>query len=192
MILCLSSSGREAIAAFCTESGSLLHEHRQSSWPRRTLDLDCALEYLISESGTSLQDVSRIVVDVGPGSFTGIKVAVTMGKVMGYALDVKVGPLLAFDLLPESTSVAIAIKKGQWAVREGDRIEIASSEEPPTPVWHAASDEQSAKHSFNNLERILQQVDFEEPQNLMPFYATEPSISKPRPRGFDPTGKVRS
>lgn len=192
MILCLSSSGREAIAALCTESGALILEKRLSSWPRRTSDLDQTLDQLIADSGQTLKDASRIVVDVGPGSFTGIKVAVTMGKVLGYALNLTVSPILAFDLLPDSDSVAVGIKRGQWAMREGGETRIVSSENPPAPVWHAAHDENSNKHSFEHLDRILDGLEFADPASLMPYYATEPSISKPKPRGLDTTGEVRT
>lgn len=53
----------------------------------QTLDL---LEKFLSKEGTSLDEVNKIIVCSGPGSFTGIRVGVSMAMAMGFALNIPV------------------------------------------------------------------------------------------------------
>lgn len=184
MILCLSSSGREAIAALVSSKGELVCETRESSWPRQTGDLDAAIESLLKEAGVRIDDVSRIVSDVGPGSFTGVKVCVTMAKVLAYARQIPVAGLISNRLMPPAPRRAVAIKRGEWVLFTESEIEVVASQEPPAEVWHAAYDEQSHPFSFAHVASALDSLESVAAEELLPFYATEPSISTPKPRGL--------
>jgi len=44
----------------------------------------------LKEEGTSINQISEIEVNTGPGSFTGLRVGVTMANTLGWALEVPV------------------------------------------------------------------------------------------------------
>ena len=48
------------------------------------------IDRLLAEAGVAIADVGRIAVDVGPGSFTGIRIAVATARGLGLALGVPV------------------------------------------------------------------------------------------------------
>lgn len=48
---------------------------------------------LLRESGRSVQEIEAIAVGVGPGSFTGVRVAVGLAKAMAFSLQVPVWPV---------------------------------------------------------------------------------------------------
>lgn len=48
---------------------------------------------LLKEAGRSVQEVEAIAVGVGPGSFTGVRVAVGLAKAMAFSLQVPVWPI---------------------------------------------------------------------------------------------------
>lgn len=51
---------------------------------------------LLSESGLSRREIGAVAVGIGPGSFTGIRIAVSVGQGIATALDV---PMIAIDSL---------------------------------------------------------------------------------------------
>jgi tRNA threonylcarbamoyladenosine biosynthesis protein TsaB len=58
-----------------------------------------AIEYCVDQLGVSLDHVSAIAVDIGPGMFTGLRVGVTTAKVLAQTLRVPMIPIPSLDLL---------------------------------------------------------------------------------------------
>jgi len=75
------------------------------------------LRPLLAQQGVALSDITGFVSDVGPGSFTGVKVGLTMVKMWGYALDKPVAGVSAFDLVHADSDVAIPSKRGEVYLR---------------------------------------------------------------------------
>ena len=48
------------------------------------------LESLLTENNLTYEDITGIVVDTGPGSFTGLRVGATIGNMLGWLLQVPV------------------------------------------------------------------------------------------------------
>ena len=66
---------------------------------RHTEILAPAIDGMLRESGVKPSHLSRIVVGVGPGPFTGLRVGIVTGTTFGYALDVPVNGLCSLDAL---------------------------------------------------------------------------------------------
>ena len=62
-------------------------------------DLFPTLERLLAEAGVGRRDLDLLVVDVGPGSYTGIRVGVTAAKMLALALDRPVVPVDSLEIL---------------------------------------------------------------------------------------------
>lgn len=58
--------------------------------------LNTHIDQLLAQEGLNLQQIDGIAVSAGPGSYTGLRVGVSMAKAMTFALDI---PLLAVDTL---------------------------------------------------------------------------------------------
>ncbi|BBO16998.1 tRNA (adenosine(37)-N6)-threonylcarbamoyltransferase complex dimerization subunit type 1 TsaB [Candidatus Brocadia pituitae] len=61
-----------------------------------------AIKSAFQEIGWSPQDIDLIAVDVGPGSYTGLRVGVTCAKTMAYALRKPVIDVPIFDIIAEN------------------------------------------------------------------------------------------
>lgn len=48
------------------------------------------IEQLVQENNLSLQDITDIQVNIGPGSFTGLRVGVTIANTLGFLLKVPI------------------------------------------------------------------------------------------------------
>lgn len=57
------------------------------------------IDEILKECYIDKKDINRIVVVNGPGSFTGIRIGLTIAKVMGYALDIPVIPISSLRAL---------------------------------------------------------------------------------------------
>ena len=57
------------------------------------------IKEVLKENDLTPQDVNLIGVNVGPGSFTGIRAALTVAKVMAQELSIKIVPVESLEIL---------------------------------------------------------------------------------------------
>src|SRR5581483_1449847 len=66
------------------------------------------LERLLKERGLELSQVSAVAAATGPGSFTGVRVAVTVAKSLAFGLNVPLVGVSTLDILAYSQAAASA------------------------------------------------------------------------------------
>src|SRR5262249_39883482 len=97
LLLGIETATRRVGVVVASEDGLLgrveLGGHADDGPPRHAERLAPAIRYCIAELGLSLDHVSAIAVDIGPGMFTGLRVGVTTAKVMAQALRVPMIPV---------------------------------------------------------------------------------------------------
>lgn len=71
---------------------------------RHAEELGPALERVTTEAGIGLGDLERLVVDVGPGRFTGLRVGLATVRALSFALDVPVVGLTSLEILAAAGS----------------------------------------------------------------------------------------
>lgn len=85
-ILAFDTSNR-AMTVALTEDETVLAEKTVNVKRNHSIQLMPAIEELIEEIGWSIQDIDRISVAKGPGSYTGIRIAVSVAKTLAWTLD---------------------------------------------------------------------------------------------------------
>ena len=111
-ILALETTDRVASVALLTDSSCL--EKRIESPLRHEETVMPAVDELLAEAGLAPADLTAIAVDVGPGSFTGVRIGVCHGNAMALALNLPVVSVnalaaLAYPLLGGDKPVAAII-----------------------------------------------------------------------------------
>lgn len=140
----------------------------------------------LRSASASLRDVRRIVADVGPGSFTGTRVGVTMAKTLAYANGGEVAGVSAFDLIAPGMTVALPLKKGEWWLRRPGQSPQRQLEQPEIgTLGYGAGFEHPVFPEAARVAAILGKLDWVSPNDLVPHYGVEPSISKPN-RAYGP------
>ena len=86
-ILAIESSAKAASIAV-TENGSLVSQFFQSSALTHSRTLLCMAQDLLSNLELKLSDIDSIAVAKGPGSFTGVRVAVSAAQGLALGLDI--------------------------------------------------------------------------------------------------------
>lgn len=97
-MLSVGTSGRTATVALIADGGTILelagdptHKHAETLLP--------LIERLFSQIGAGPGDMDLFCVNVGPGSFTGVRIGVSCVNAMAYALHKKIVPVDALRAL---------------------------------------------------------------------------------------------
>lgn len=98
-MLAIDCSGRIGSAAV-GQGPCLLAERVFSGKMRHSRELFVSLETVLKEAGCGLADIGAFCFTVGPGSFTGLRIAVTAAKMIHFARKI---PLIAVNTLDTIT-----------------------------------------------------------------------------------------
>lgn len=179
MTLALSTSSPRVSVCLFRSNGQILGSGASPSQQGASGTALELVDQVLGHSGVLLSDVRRFIADVGPGSFTGTRVAVMLAKVWALANGGEAAGIASFDLI-EGEIVAVPAGKCRWLVRERDGTVLESRE--LASDW-ATYGSEGRPDSFPTAERAalhLAGLHFREPEALSPAYGMEPSISKPK------------
>lgn len=102
LILAVETSGRRGSVAIAT--GRLLLAETAFSGPmRHSSEVFPSICSLLSRFGRKPNDIHHIYVSVGPGSFTGLRIAVSMAKIMHLASNVNIVAVDTLDVIAANT-----------------------------------------------------------------------------------------
>lgn len=96
MILAINTSSFLFSIALMKRNGALIGEYSLFSGPRGGRPLFPAFDELLLRSKSELREVEAVAVAAGPGSFTGLRVGLSMAKGLCQALEI---PLVGVDSL---------------------------------------------------------------------------------------------
>lgn len=101
--IAIETSGR--VGSACLSRGSrVLEEARLSGRMRHSSELMPAVEGLLKKHGLRPSDIECFYFPVGPGSFTGLRIAVTMAKMLAFALPVKLVAVNTLDAVAQNAT----------------------------------------------------------------------------------------
>ena len=125
MIVALDSASADQSVAVADPSGSVLGQDAWSAPRGQGSELLPRLLGLLDRQGISLQTVTAVAVGIGPGSFTGLRVGVSLAKGLaaGLAIPIVGVPSLEAWLAGEPTAAAALVRAGAaevWAVTSRD------------------------------------------------------------------------
>lgn len=140
-----------------------------------------SLQECLKEAGATLTDATYFAADVGPGSFIGVRVAVTLAKTLAHSLGRSCLASTAFDLMAPEKPVAIPNRKGEWFVRAPGEAPVLWAEGgSPLPndlVSYGGIANDVFPHAGGFAALALEPM---APELLLPQYLVPPSISTPK------------
>jgi tRNA threonylcarbamoyl adenosine modification protein YeaZ len=88
VIVAIESASTDPSIALAQPDGQPIHVEGWSAMPRQAHELLSRLEAALRAAGGELADVSAIGIGTGPGSFTGLRVGMSLSKGLALALGV--------------------------------------------------------------------------------------------------------
>lgn len=98
LTLGISTSGKKASAGVSRDGATLsfVSDESGASYSKTLMGL---IERAVEEAGAELSQLDAIAVDVGPGSFTGVRIGVSCANAMAAALGIPVIPVCSLAAL---------------------------------------------------------------------------------------------
>ena len=85
----LDSSSTYLLVAFAKDN-KVVDKICYEAWQRQSELMIVELEKVLTRNNLKKEDIDEIVVSIGPGSYTGVRVSLTIAKIMGLMLKCKV------------------------------------------------------------------------------------------------------
>jgi len=102
-VLGIETSGNVGGVAVCEDKHIILA--KEFGGMQHGKELVLTIKDVLGEVGWKPRDIDLIAVDVGPGSYTGLRVGVACAKTMAYALNKPVIDVPIFDIIAENYTV---------------------------------------------------------------------------------------
>lgn len=174
-----TSSPWASVAAFASD-GRLLWEAQEHAPQRASGACLLMLRRMQADLGVRLEEIDVFAADVGPGSFTGVRVGVMLAKTLAWSNGRMVAGADAFDLIAPDRTVILPSKKGEFFVREPGAAPYRDSLAPADAVGYGTGVEDAVPPSAARFGAILDRLAPVDPLSFAPAYLIEPSISIPK------------
>jgi tRNA threonylcarbamoyladenosine biosynthesis protein TsaB len=107
LIIAIETSGRVGSAAV-GRGNELISEIAFSGFMKHSAELFTALEKLLYQANAAPDDIEQCYITAGPGSFTGLRIAVTAAKMFYFTQKAQIIAADSMDVIAESASRYIA------------------------------------------------------------------------------------
>jgi tRNA threonylcarbamoyladenosine biosynthesis protein TsaB len=101
LTVAIETSGRTGSVAIGT-NGLLIAQKPFSGLMKHNAELLPAVRQLLTEASSVPADIEQVFITAGPGSFTGLRIAVTAAKMLALALDARIVALDSLDVIAEN------------------------------------------------------------------------------------------
>jgi hypothetical protein len=175
-----TSSPQTSVAAIDRASGVLWQGHELAPQGASGACMRL-LEAFERQTGLKTADAEMFVADIGPGSFTGVRVGVTLAKTFGFLYSRPAAGASSFDLISSDKVVVMPSKKNELFIRRPGFAPIRSAEPPSEPfVGFGPGIEPAVYPDAAGFAALLDRLVETEAMSFVPEYLIEPSISVPK------------
>lgn len=109
MVAMLLDSSNTCLSVGFMKDDALLCFTSYESWQTQSENMIPEIDKLMKEHHLSRNDISSIIVSVGPGSYTGVRIAMTIAKVTALALQIPVYTVSSLRVLKDNDKPSICV-----------------------------------------------------------------------------------
>lgn len=127
MISLLLDTSYTNLSVGLVKDHELLDKTEYEAWQRQSEYLIQEIDSILSRNGVEKEDIDEIIVSKGPGSYTGVRIAMTVAKVMALALNKSLFSVSSLEVYknPSKTSICLMnarSKRSYIGIYDGENI----------------------------------------------------------------------
>lgn len=129
MATLLLDSSNSLLTVGFMKNESLLCYTSYEAWQSQSEKMVPEIDNLMSANNIIKDDIDGIIVAIGPGSYTGVRIALTIAKTIALALQVPVYPVSSLRILKDGNNPSICVinarsGRSYFGVFEGEKVII--------------------------------------------------------------------
>lgn len=129
MATLLLDSSNTSLSVGIESNRELLGYTSYESWQSQSEHMIPEIDKLLKKFNLSRKDISAVITSIGPGSYTGVRIALTIAKVIGLCLDVPIYPVSSLRVLKDNEKPSICLinarsNRSYFGVYEGNKVII--------------------------------------------------------------------
>ncbi|MCQ2797472.1 MAG: tRNA (adenosine(37)-N6)-threonylcarbamoyltransferase complex dimerization subunit type 1 TsaB [Bacilli bacterium] len=110
-----------------SKDGTIIDSISYECWQRQSEFLISELDNLIKRNNLTRNDIGAIAASRGPGSYTGVRIALTVAKVMAFALNIPLYLTSSLEVLKDFNAPSICVenarsKRSYVGVYDGETV----------------------------------------------------------------------
>ena len=138
MYTILLDSSNTKLAVGIAKEGKVLKSTIYEAWQEQSEHMIPEISAILEDFNVKNEEIDDVMVAIGPGSYTGVRIAITIAKTMGFALKIEVFPVSSLQVLKDGNKPSICIinarsKRSYVGVYQGNKIiledQIVSNED---------------------------------------------------------------
>lgn len=127
MFQLLLDSSNIYLSVGLSKNGKVVDKICYQAWQRQSEMMVTEVDNILKRNNVKKEDLDAVVVGIGPGSYTGVRIGVTIAKTIAYSLGIKLYAKSSLSLLKDSMNPTICIfnarsGRSYFGVYEGDKI----------------------------------------------------------------------
>ena len=130
-ILCIDTSDR-FLSIGLAEDGKIFASHSYEAWQKQSEFLVADIAALLKDNGLTAKDLSGVSCAFGPGSYTGVRIGLTVAKTLAFSLAIPLYLSSSLEILKDGDKPSICLcnarsKRSFFGVYEGSSALVADS-----------------------------------------------------------------
>ncbi len=109
MATLLLDSSNTSLSVGVESNGELLGYTSYEAWQEQSEHMIPEIDALLKKYSLSRKDITGVLTSIGPGSYTGVRISLTIAKVIALCLDVPVYPVSSLRVLKDNDKPSICL-----------------------------------------------------------------------------------
>ena len=123
----LLDSSNKYLSVGLSKDGKVVDKIFYEAWQRQSEMMVTEVDNILNRNNLKKEDLDAVVVGVGPGSYTGVRIGVTIAKTIAYSLHIKLYAKSSLSLLKHQEFPTICVfnarsGRSYFGVYEGKKV----------------------------------------------------------------------
>lgn len=123
----LLDSSNVYLSVGLAKEGKVIDKVYYEAWQRQSEMMVTEVENILNRNNVDKKELDSVVVGMGPGSYTGVRIGITIAKTIAYALNIKIYAKSSLSLLKIGENPTICVfnarsGRSYFAVYEGNKV----------------------------------------------------------------------